>query len=44
MSQIDITKLLLANFSGSKQAEEQAKELRLGFQTNYTSRGQVFGF
>lgn len=35
MSPIDITRLMLANFSGSKHAEEQAKELRLGFQTHY---------
>ena len=35
MSQIDVTKMLLAGFSCSKQAEEQAKELKLGFQTHY---------
>lgn len=35
MSQIDITKTLLANFSCSKQADEQSKELKLGFQAHY---------
>lgn len=35
MIQFDITKALLANFSCSKLADEQAKELKLGFSANY---------
>ncbi len=35
MSQIDVTKILLANFSSSKEADEKAKELKLGFQAHY---------
>ena len=35
MTQFDMTKVLLTNFSGSKSAEEQAKELKLGFREKY---------
>ncbi|WP_341325823.1 DndE family protein [Methylotuvimicrobium sp. KM2] len=35
MTHFDITKVLLTNFSGSKSAEEQAKELKLGFAEKY---------
>lgn len=35
MSQFDVTKVLLTNFSCSKVADEQAKELKLGFSANY---------
>ena len=35
MNQIDVTKMLLANYSSSKQADELSKELKLGFQARY---------
>lgn len=35
LSQFDVTKILLTNFSSSSAAEEQAKELKLGFSANY---------
>lgn len=34
-NQFDVTKVLLTNFSSSSIAEEQAKELKLGFTANY---------
>ena len=35
MTQLDVTKILLSNYSCSKQADELAKDLKLGFQAHY---------
>ncbi len=43
MSQIDVTKMLLANYSSSKQADELSKELKLGFQARYQLARMAIG-